>query len=393
MGGERKLEEKEKAIETIWWKKGDPPGQDVIMAKAGQILKDGGLVAFPTETVYGLGGDAFNPDSSKKIYAAKGRPSDNPLIVHICRTSDLEKVAKNIPPAAYELAKAFWPGPLTMILEKQPSLPKETTGNLDTVAVRFPSHELAIALIDAAGGFVAAPSANTSGRPSPTVGKYVYEDLAGRIDMLLDDGQAGIGLESTIVDLTQAQPMILRPGYITREMLERVLGTVGLDPALQKKAAMAGEDPAKAAGKGQENRDSADAKKEPGPKAPGMRYKHYAPKGELILLEGGEEKVSECLPNELKKRKEQKIPTGVILTKRMHLGLLEKAGEGYADSIRIIDENRETEEMAHTLFLYLRQFDEEGIGAIYIRAVEETGLGLAVMNRMKKAAGGKILSV
>ena len=222
---------------------GDPPGQDEILKKAGEILKSGGLVAFPTETVYGLGGDAFNPASSKRIYAAKGRPSDNPLIVHICRLSDLEKTAAFIPKEAYELAEAFWPGPLTMILQKDPLLPSETTGGLQTVAVRFPSHPLAQALIDAAGGFVAAPSANTSGRPSPTVGKYVYEDLSGRIDMLIDDGQVGLGLESTIVDLTEEVPMILRPGFITEAMLRKVLPDICLDPALLAKPVTADLDP------------------------------------------------------------------------------------------------------------------------------------------------------
>ncbi len=176
------------------------------LKKAGGILKAGGLVAFPTETVYGLGGDALNPASSRKIYAAKGRPSDNPLIVHICRFSDLERIAWDPDHRAAAVAKAFWPGPLTMILKKKDVIPPETTGGLDTVAVRFPSHPVAQRLIDAAGGFVAAPSANTSGRPSPTSARYVAEDMDGKIDMILDGGDVGIGLESTIVDLTERNP-------------------------------------------------------------------------------------------------------------------------------------------------------------------------------------------
>ena len=195
-----------------------------LIEEAGEIIKSGGLVAFPTETVYGLGGDALNPESSKKIYAAKGRPSDNPLIVHIYRIEDLEKVAKSVSDNARKVIDAFWPGPLTLIFEKTDAVPKETTGGLDTVAVRFPIHPTAMAFIEAAGGFVAAPSANLSGRPSPTLAKYVCEDLNGRVDMIIDGGNIPIGLESTIVDMTSEVPMILRPGFVSKEMLEEVLG-------------------------------------------------------------------------------------------------------------------------------------------------------------------------
>ncbi|MCR5283011.1 MAG: threonylcarbamoyl-AMP synthase [Lachnospiraceae bacterium] len=381
--------------ETIWWKIGDPPGQDAILKQAGEILQNGGLVAFPTETVYGLGGDAFNPASSKRIYAAKGRPSDNPLIVHICRLSDLEKTAVSIPKDAYRLAEAFWPGPLTMILKKTAALPSETTGGLDTVAVRFPSHPLAQALIDAAGGFVAAPSANTSGRPSPTVGKYVYEDLCGRIDMLIDDGQVGLGLESTIVDLTEDHPMILRPGFITETMLRSVLGDVSLDPALLEKQKAPDLDP-------QKTQDQADLKSgmpahsahtHTGPKAPGMKYKHYAPKGEVIIFEGDEEKVSERLLYELQKDQKNGTRSGVILSERMLERLQRGKKETLADSVKCLGSSDDTQAMAHMLFRFLREFDDEGIQRIYVRAVAQEGLGLAVMNRLKKAAGGRIISL
>ncbi|MCR4933958.1 MAG: threonylcarbamoyl-AMP synthase, partial [Lachnospiraceae bacterium] len=191
-----------------------------IIKEAGEVLKKGGLVAFPTETVYGLGGDALNPDSSKKIYAAKGRPSDNPLIVHISNLEALGKIVKDIPSDALKLADKYWPGPLTMIFNKNDVVPKETTGGLETVAVRMPSNKIARALIDASGGYIAAPSANLSGRPSPTVAKYVIEDMDGRIDIILDGGESDVGLESTIVDFTEGKPMILRPGYITQKMLE-----------------------------------------------------------------------------------------------------------------------------------------------------------------------------
>ena len=200
--------------------------------RAGRIIKEGGLVAFPTETVYGLGGDALNPESSRKIYEAKGRPSDNPLIVHICRLEDIEPIVREIPPEAKKLAEAFWPGPLTMIFEKSGLVPKETTGGLDTVAVRFPSNKIAQALIDAAGGYIAAPSANRSGRPSPTLAKYCLEDLDGRVEMIIDGGQVGIGLESTIIDLTEDEPVILRPGFINKKMLQEVLGRVEVDSTL-----------------------------------------------------------------------------------------------------------------------------------------------------------------
>ena len=225
---------------------------------AGAILQQGGLVAFPTETVYGLGGDALNPSSSQKIYAAKGRPSDNPLIVHIYRFEDIYKITKEVPEEARKIADAFWPGPLTMILPKSDAVPYETTGGLDTVAIRMPSHPAAQKLIKYSGGYIAAPSANTSGKPSPTVAKYVEEDMMGRIDAIIDGGEVGIGLESTIIDLTVTPPQILRPGYITQEKLSTVLGTVDTDTTILRA-------------------DSGQA-----PKAPGMKYRHYAPRGCLL---------------------------------------------------------------------------------------------------------------
>ena len=200
--------------------------------EAGKIIRDGGLVAFPTETVYGLGGDGLNPESSKRIYAAKGRPSDNPLIIHIARLEDLYPIVTEVTEDVLRLAEAFWPGPLTMILPKSGRVPYETTGGLDTVAVRMPEHKTALAFIEAAGGYVAAPSANTSGKPSPTMATHVIDDMQGRIDMIIDGGAVGIGLESTIVDMTEEVPMILRPGYITQEMLYKVLGEVTMDKTL-----------------------------------------------------------------------------------------------------------------------------------------------------------------
>ena len=263
------------------------------LREAGEIIRQGGLVAFPTETVYGLGGDALNPESSKKIYAAKGRPSDNPLIIHIADIKDLEKIVKEIPQSAYQLADVFWPGPLTMILPKSEEVPYQTTGGLNTVAVRMPSHPVALEFIREAGGYVAAPSANLSGKPSPTKAKYVVQDMDGRIDMIIDGDGVDIGLESTIVDLTGDKPMILRPGYITKEMLDAVLGQVETDPTLL-------------------DSDSKEA-----PKAPGMRYRHYAPKGELVLVEGSPEAVVSYINEQTSLHRQQGEKTGIIGTTEM----------------------------------------------------------------------------
>ena len=235
---------------------------ETILNEAGEILKEGGLVAFPTETVYGLGANALDPKASEKTYAAKGRPSDNPLIVHIAEYGALEKIVKEIPPKTEALANAFWPGPLTMIFEKSEIVPYETTGGLETVAVRMPSNLIAMELIRAGGGYISAPSANTSGRPSPTKAEHVADDLNGKIEMILDGGSVEIGLESTIVDMTVEPPMILRPGAITKEMLEQEIGEVDVDRTILSV-------------------DSHQA-----PKAPGMKYRHYAPKADLIIVEG-----------------------------------------------------------------------------------------------------------
>ena len=237
--------------------------------EAGEILKAGGLVAFPTETVYGLGGNALDEEAAEKIYQAKGRPCDNPLIIHIAEFSALGKIVTRVPEKAKKLAEKYWPGPLTMIFPKSSRVPHETTGGLETVAVRMPDHPLALALIRAGGGYIAAPSANTSGRPSPTCAAHVEEDLNGRIDMILDGGPVGIGLESTIVDFTEDIPTILRPGYINKEMLETVIGQVQIDRGLIS------------------------SNSNVRPKAPGMKYRHYAPKAELLVVEGNPEKVRE----------------------------------------------------------------------------------------------------
>ena len=332
------------------------------MADLGIIIKDGGLVAFPTETVYGLGGDALNPESSKKIYAAKGRPSDNPLIVHIANLSNLDALTEEIPESAKKLADAFWPGPLTMILKKSASVPKETTGGLDTVAVRFPSHKVAQELIKSGGGYIAAPSANLSGKPSPTLAKYVLEDLNGRVDAIIDGGDIPIGLESTIVDLTGDVPMILRPGYITKEMLESVLGTVSTDPTIL------------------------DGNSKERPKAPGMRYRHYAPKGELTIVEGDSEEVIAYINRAVSNAREADQKTGVIATSGT-------ADFYSADVVKKIGNREVPEEVAASLYRILREMDDENVEVIYSESFADDGLGAAIMNRLLKAAGHRKISV
>lgn len=326
------------------------------MREAAKILRSGGLVAFPTETVYGLGADALQPEASKKIYAAKGRPSDNPLIVHIASLDALEKIAAEIPPAARLLAERYWPGPLTMIFKKKDIVPLETTGGLDTVAVRFPSHPVARTLIEAAGGYIAAPSANTSGRPSPTLASHVYEDMNGRIPLILDGGEVGIGIESTIIDLSGETPMILRPGYITGAMLQQVIGEVADDPALCETA------------------------EHVRPKAPGMKYRHYAPKAPLILVEGAQKAVVDTIRRQIRQQQEKGVRVGVIAAD-------ETADLYPADVVKNIGSRQDEAAIAKHLYRILREFDGENVGMIYSESFDTAGFGQAIMNRLLKAAG------
>lgn len=334
--------------------------------EASEILKQGGLVAFPTETVYGLGGDATDKEASRKIYAAKGRPSDNPLIVHIAEYVQLENISTDLPREARLLADAFWPGPLTMVVKKNDVIPYETTGGLDTVAVRMPSHPVALALIRTSGCMIAAPSANTSGRPSPTKASHVYEDLSGKIDAILDGGAVDIGLESTIVDLTDDTVTILRPGYINKEMLEAVVGEVRIDPGIVYND------------KGTTN----GAK----PKAPGMRYKHYAPKADLTIVSGEEDAVVSKINSLCSQAMEVGKRVGVIAT--------EATKEKYNASYVLVIGQRDNEKViAHNLYDILRQFDELSVDLIYSESFATPQIGQAIMNRLLKAAGQKTIEV
>ena len=336
---------------------------DALQAAAG-IIRDGGLGAFPTETVYGLGADAMNAEAAAKIYEAKGRPSDNPLIVHIADKEQVDLLAENVPEAAERIMEAFWPGPLTIILNKKKEVPHGTTGGLNTVAIRMPSHPVAQALIRESGCMIAAPSANTSGRPSPTTAAHVMEDMQGRIPMILDGGAVGIGIESTILDLTGEIPMILRPGYITKEMLEKVAGAVDIDPAV--------------AGKQMPENVVA--------KAPGMKYRHYAPKGSLVLVEGPEDKVIEKINALTEEKTRLGYKVGVLGTDET----LEKYRAGWRRSIG----SRECpDSVAAHLYGLLRECDEQELDYIYSESFFADGLGNAIMNRMLKAAGYHLISL
>ena len=334
--------------------------------EAADVWAQGGLVAFPTETVYGLGGNGLNKEASKKIYAAKGRPSDNPLILHIADMEQFYPLIKTdnakIIARAEALADVFWPGPLTMIFKKSDLVPYETTGGLETVAVRMPSDKIARAFIKASGGFVAAPSANISGRPSPTVAKYVIEDMDGRIDMIIDGGTVDIGLESTIVDMTSGTPMILRPGYITEQMLERLLGRVELDRTLYD-----------------DNCGLA-------PKAPGMKYRHYAPKGDLTIVNGSSKDVVSFINEQCCMAGEQGKRTGVI-------GTADTVGRYRADSIKNAGNREDELSVANRLYTILREFDDENVDVMFSESFEDTGIGQAVMNRLLKAAGHHVINL
>ncbi|MCH1978232.1 threonylcarbamoyl-AMP synthase [Lawsonibacter sp. OA9] len=336
--------------------------QEDIMREAGQILKDGGLVAFPTETVYGLGGNALDVNASHKIYAAKGRPSDNPLIIHIANLEDMDALVTEIPPAAKHLAGTYWPGPLTMIFPKSECVPYETTGGLESVAVRMPSHSIAQILIREAGGYVAAPSANTSGRPSPTLAEHVIEDLNGKIDMIIDGGSVGIGLESTIVDFTEDIPTILRPGYINEDMLREILGEVRMDQGLIA-----------------EDMDIH-------PKAPGMKYRHYAPKGSLVIVEGRQENVTAAI----QKMADEKIGQGYCVG---IIGTDETVDAYKSGVVKSIGAREDEAGIARHLYRVLREFDDSEVAYIYSESFHTPKMGQAIMNRLLKAAGHQIIEV
>lgn len=360
------------------------------IARAAEIIRAGGLVAFPTETVYGLGGNALDPEASRKIYAAKGRPSDNPLIAHVASTEQVRTLVRTLSADAKKLMEAFWPGPLTIVMPKADIVPLATTGGLETVAVRMPENEMALRLISESGVPIAAPSANTSGKPSPTEAAHVYHDLNGKIDMILDGGPVGIGVESTIIDVTGDAPMLLRPGAVTLEELSEVLGKpVGIDPAIIAGGVAEGV----------------------APKAPGMKYRHYAPNARMFLVaekpadgDGGNTKpetdrrIAAFICEEARKAQAEGQRVGIICCEETR-GLYDVVGknaagngDGSAD-IRVLGSRTDPLSMTHNLFRILRAFDEDGVQVIFAESYLDTGIGFALMNRMRKAAGGSVLYV
>lgn len=327
--------------------------------QAAEIIKEGGLVAFPTETVYGLGADALNAEAVGKVYAAKGRPSDNPMIVHISSKDDILKLTPRITADMQKLMDAFWPGPLTMVVPALDVIPKVTTGGLDTVGIRMPSEPAAAELIRLSGVPIAAPSANLSGKPSPTSYKHVADDLDGRIDGIIAGGDCDAGIESTVVDMTEEVPSVLRPGIITAEQLSEALGKkVGIDPALLEKPDIFNN--------GGLLETGADFK----PKSPGMKYKHYAPKAEMVIYQGNPEKVKLAMAEEKVKR------------------------NSFGQKVEIIVfDDEHPEAAAHDFFARLRACDKAGVDVILAAALRENGIGFAVMNRMFKSAGYNIREV
>lgn len=325
------------------------------IAEAGEIIRAGGLVAFPTETVYGLGADAMNGAAVKRIFEAKGRPSDNPLIVHIADKAQIPLLAREISGDAEKLIDAFMPGPFTIILKKQANIPDEVTAGLDTVGIRFPAEETAAAFIMAAGTPIAAPSANISGRPSPTRAEDVISDMDGRIEAVINGGSCGVGVESTIVDASGDAPVLLRPGGVSLEMIREIVPSAYADKNIMKTA-------------------SDDER----PRCPGMKYRHYAPKAQVVVVEGERGAVQDKIKELLSEN------TGKVT------GVLTMYGNVY-DSPVMICGGSSNKEYAKNLFAALRDFDKLGAEIIFAEFCEKDGYGAAVKNRLYKAAGYNII--
>lgn len=343
----------------------DPGRPDIeAIRRAAAIIRGGGLVAFPTETVYGLGADGLRGDAVEKIFVAKGRPQDNPLILHVAEPEGVYRVASEIPLAARTLIDSFWPGPLTLVLPKKPEVPDVVSAGLSTVGVRMPDNTIALTLIAESGVPIAAPSANASGRPSPTSAEHVIADLAGRIDLILDGGPTPVGVESTVLDLTSSPPRVLRPGGITLEQLQGVLGVVAVAVA---------------------SGDVAAASRGPVP-SPGMKYSHYAPKASLVLVEGEYEAVARRILEEIRGCHERGLKVGVMCSSETR-----KLYSDRADVVRAVGSRLELSTVAAALFHTLRAFDADPVDLILAEGFEEAGLGFAIMNRLRRAAGGRVL--
>ena len=333
-----------------------------FIEEAARVIKSGGIVAFPTETVYGLGANALEEEAVKKIFIAKGRPQDNPLIVHVC-FKDISNLVKKVPKVAQELINKFWPGPLTIILEKKDIIPNMTSADLDTIGIRMPNSEIALKLIELSDRPIAAPSANISGRPSPTEVERCIDDLDGRVDYIIGGESSDIGVESTIIDCTVNPPLILRPGGITLEMLREIDSNIDIDKALKSKP-------------------SADLK----PKAPGMKYRHYAPKAHLKIIRGKNEKTIEIIREMLENYIEKNSEVAVLTTDE-NLNRFDKG------NIISLGSEKDLNQIAKNLFEALRKCDDLGVQYILCQGFEEKGVGVAIMNRLSKAAGYDIIDV
>ncbi len=339
----------------------DENNRKQVIEEAAAVIREGGIVAFPTETVYGLGADAMNEEAVKKIFIAKGRPQDNPLIIHIADKEDLKKYAVDVPEIAQKIADKFWPGPLTIILKKNKCIPYVTSANLETVGIRFPSNTIAQDLIRESNTTIAAPSANISGRPSPTDVERCVEDLDGKVDYIIGGEHSEVGVESTIIDCSVNPPCILRPGGVTLEELREMDERIYIDPAILKKM-------------------PANIK----PKAPGMKYRHYAPKAKVIIVQGNLQKTIDKV-NEL-------MVDYIVEGKKVGLMVTEETKDSYnCENIICMGKRSDLSTVAHNLFEALRSFDDKGVDVILAEAVEEKGVGVAVMNRLKKSAGYNIV--
>lgn len=328
-----------------------------LLKEAAEILRKGGLVAFPTETVYGLGANGLDRDACKRIYEAKGRPSDNPLILTIGDISGLYPIVSRVTENAQKIIDAFWPGPITLVLPKADCVPSAVTGGLDTVAVRYPSNKIARELIKLAGIPVAAPSANSSGKPSPTRASHVAFDLDGKIDMIIDGGAADWGLESTILDVSEDKPVLLRPGAVTQEMIEKVVGPIDVDPAVYSKPS-----------------------KDIVPKAPGMKYKHYSPSAKVILVSGPGDNVIRTINEKVREDEAKGLKVGIMAT-------VQTENSYESGNVLVVGDRDKPETIGANLFKILRKFDFIGADVVYSEVFDEDGEGAAIMNRLNKAAG------
>lgn len=343
-------------MKTKRWLVDNPVDKILEIEEAAQFLMDNEVIAIPTETVYGLAGNANSDEAVAKIFEAKGRPSDNPLIIHVAAKSQIDSFVEEVPEKAAKLMEAFWPGPLTIILKKREgAISAKASAGLNTVAVRIPDHPVALAILEKCGLPIAAPSANQSGKPSPTSAKHVMDDLSGKIAGIVDGGLTGVGLESTVVDCTESVPVILRPGGITKEQLSEVIGEVTVDPSLQDEALK--------------------------PKSPGMKYRHYAPDAPLFIVDGD----ASFLQKLVDEKKSEGLRVGVLTTS-------ENVHKYTADAVIACGQRENPETVASALYDTLRTFNDEGLDIIYSEIFSSVGVGQAIMNRLLKAAGNKMIT-